>query len=653
MILCSDKFALNYKFLSELETYHKILSDYWGFTEFRPLQEEIIRSVMMNHDTLALMPTGGGKSLTFQVPALARDGLCLVITPLISLMQDQVENLKARKIKAVAIHSGLTSFELDIALDNCIYGDFKFLYLSPERLGTDLFLKRMESMNINLIAVDEAHCISQWGYDFRPSYLQIANIRKLLPDVPVLAVTATATPTVAEDIQEKLLFKEKNAIRQSFERKNLVYLVRKTEDKNAYMLKILTKQSGSGIIYVRNRKKTREIAEFLRANGIPALFYHAGLDTRERKQKQDEWTRNKVRVIVATNAFGMGIDKPDVRTVIHADLPDSPEAYFQEAGRAGRDGKKAYAVLLYQPADKLSLEKSHNVRFPDVETIRRIYQALGNYFQVIPGSGKGQVFDFDLMDFCQKFSFHSLIAYHALKHLERSGYIELTEDIDLPARVHFRIDRDELYKFQVANDRYDAVIKLMLRAYSGMFSDFVKIDEHNLAAKAKVTPELVMNALSSLNNMGVLYYLKPKKTPHIIYTAERLDDKSLLFGKREYEEQESMVRMRMETMIHYATTAYRCRSQMLLMYFGEMDPFPCKQCDVCLGPVEARPGSADKVQIQQEIKAILEKGPVDMPRLNSLIGHDLAHITAVLDELLESGRVRMHEGLLQWIMENE
>jgi ATP-dependent DNA helicase RecQ len=636
-----------------LETYRKILADYWGYTEFRPLQEEIIRSVMQNRDTLALMPTGGGKSITFQVPALAREGLCLVVTPLISLMQDQVENLRSRNIRATAIHSGLTSFELDIALDNCIYGDYKFLYLSPERLSTELFLKRLENMNINLIAVDEAHCISQWGYDFRPSYLQVAKIRKYLPGVPILALTATATPTVAADIQDRLLFREPNVIRQSFERKNLVYLVRHTEDKMAYMLKILKRQAGPSIIYVRNRKKTREIAEFLQKNGVSAQFYHAGMDNVERKRRQEEWTRNKMRVMVATNAFGMGIDKPDVRSVIHADLPDSPEAYFQEAGRAGRDGRKAFAVLLYQPADKLGLEKSHQVRFPDIETIRRIYQALGNYFQIIPGTGKNQVFDFDLMDFCQKFGFHSLVAFHSLKHLERAGYVELTEEIDLPARVHFKVDRDELYKFQVANDRYDAIIKLMLRVYAGMFSDFVKIDERNLATKAKVSAEAVIQALMSLQNMGILYYLKPKKTPHIIFTTERLEDKSLLFGKREYEEQESLVRMRMETMVHYATTFYRCRSQILLMYFGERDPFPCKLCDVCVESTTNAPVSYDRESILSHLRELLIQGPLSLTELNRVMQEDPESVTPVLDELIESGRVVIKEGLLHWLAENE
>jgi ATP-dependent DNA helicase RecQ len=636
-----------------LETYRKILSEYWGYTGFRSLQEEIIRSVMQNKDTLALLPTGGGKSITFQVPALARDGICLVITPLISLMQDQVENLKLRKIRAIAIHSGLSKFELDVALDNCIYGDYKFLYLSPERLSTDLFLKRLESMKVNLIAVDEAHCISQWGYDFRPSYLQIAKIREFLPGVPILALTATATPTVANDIQEKLLFREKNMIRQTFERKNLIYLVRKTEDKTAYLMRILSRQPGCGIIYARNRKKTKEIAEFLISKGISAQFYHAGLDQKDRRLRQEQWTRGKVRAMVATNAFGMGIDKPDVRTVIHMDLPDSPEAYFQEAGRAGRDGKKAYAVLLYQPADRLSIEKSHGVRFPDLDLIKRVYQALGNYLEVLPGSGKGQVFDFDLMDFCSKFSFYSLSAFHALKHLERAGYIELTEDIDLPARVHFRVDRDELYKFQIVNEAYDGIIKLLLRVYSGMFSDFVRIDEHNLAGKAKVPVQTIVTVLSTLSNMGILYYIKPKKTPQIIFTAERLSDKSLLFPKKDYEEQESLTKMRMDTMIHYVSEDHRCRSQMLLMYFGEKDPFRCGQCDVCMESGEKPLNRYDQDLIAGKIRHLIQTQSLTAQELNALVNEDTDKIARVLNDMFEQKWVGWSDGFLKWIGKEE
>jgi ATP-dependent DNA helicase RecQ len=645
--------VLNYNFLSELETFQKILSEYWGYSGFRPLQEEIIRSVMQDRDTLALMPTGGGKSITFQVPAMAREGLCLVVTPLISLMQDQVDNLRARNIRAVAVHSGLSRFELDIALDNCVYGEYKFLYLSPERLSTDLFLKRMENMKVNLIAVDEAHCISQWGYDFRPSYLEIAKIREYLPGVPVLALTATATPVVADDIQEQLGFRAKNVIRQTFERKNLVYLVRKTEDKDAYLLKILGRQKGSAIVYVRNRKKTREVAEFLNKNGIASHYYHAGLDQKVRKGRQEDWKKGRVTVMVATNAFGMGIDKPDVRVVVHLDLPDSPEAYFQEAGRAGRDGKKAYAVLLFQPADRLSVEKSHQVRFPDVDTIRRVYQALGNYFEVVPGSGKNLVFDFDLMDFSTKFGFHSLVAYHSLKHLERAGYIELTEELDLPARVFFRIDRDDLYNFQIKNEEFDGIIKLLLRSYSGMFSDFVRIDEATLAARAKVPLATITSILSTLHNMGIIYYIKPKKTPQVVFTAERLTDKSLLFPVRAYQEQEAISKNRLDTMIHYATEDYRCRSQMLLLYFGEQDPFRCGQCDVCTGAGSDGLPSPDDETIADRIRSILVGAPCSLQDIVARIDAEPERITAVLDRFFLENRVGRENGLLKWMGEKE
>jgi ATP-dependent DNA helicase RecQ len=508
-------------------------------------------------------------------------------------------------------------------------------------------------MKVNLIAVDEAHCISQWGYDFRPSYLQIAKIREFLPGVPILALTATATPTVANDIQEKLLFREKNMIRQTFERKNLIYLVRKTEDKTAYLMRILSRQPGCGIIYARNRKKTKEIAEFLISKGISAQFYHAGLDQKDRRLRQEQWTRGKVRAMVATNAFGMGIDKPDVRTVIHMDLPDSPEAYFQEAGRAGRDGKKAYAVLLYQPADRLSIEKSHGVRFPDLDLIKRVYQALGNYLEVLPGSGKGQVFDFDLMDFCSKFSFYSLSAFHALKHLERAGYIELTEDIDLPARVHFRVDRDELYKFQIVNEAYDGIIKLLLRVYSGMFSDFVRIDEHNLAGKAKVPVQTIVTVLSTLSNMGILYYIKPKKTPQIIFTAERLSDKSLLFPKKDYEEQESLTKMRMDTMIHYVSEDHRCRSQMLLMYFGEKDPFRCGQCDVCMESGEKPLNRYDQDLIAGKIRHLIQTQSLTAQELNALVNEDTDKIARVLNDMFEQKWVGWSDGFLKWIGKEE
>ncbi|MEA1876720.1 MAG: ATP-dependent DNA helicase RecQ [Bacteroidota bacterium] len=625
-----------------MEAYRKILTDYWGFNRFRPLQEEIINSIAEGKDTLALMPTGGGKSLTFQVPALAKPGLCLVITPLIALMRDQVENLKQRKIKAVAIHSGLSGYEIDIALDNCIYGDFKFLYLSPERLSSPLFLKRLESMRVNLLAVDEAHCISQWGYDFRPSYLKIAEIRKLLPGVPVIALTATATPKVAEDIQKNLEFRETNIIRQSFERKNLVYWVHSTEDKVMYLKRLLKQQPGSAIVYVRNRKRTKEIAETLTKEGYRADFYHAGLSVDDRNVKQQNWQVDKTRVMISTNAFGMGIDKPDVRLVVHWELPDSPESYFQEAGRAGRDGKKAFAVLMYHPSDKMSLNQSFRIRFPDVKVIRKVYQALGHFFQLVPGTGKGQVFEFDLRDFSAKFGFHSLVAFHSIKHLEKAGYIELSEELALPARIYFRVNRDDLYKFQIVNTQYDGIIKLLLRLYAGLFSDFVPVNESFVALKAGVKPELIERILTNLHYQGIIYYLKPTTNPRIAFTAERLNEKSLILPIDKYSWMEKEASTRLETMYYYAESEERCRSQILLMYFGEKDPFRCGQCDICKGKNKV---SVEELNIiQSKILSELAKSDLNPKELVILIGEEEVITDIAITELMDAKKIKMKAG---------
>lgn len=632
-----------------MERYLNILGQYWGFRVFRPMQDEIIRSVGEGRDTLALLPTGGGKSITYQVPALAKEGLALVITPLISLMTDQVDRLKKLGIKAVAIHSGLSRFEVDVALDNCIYGDYKLLYLSPERLGTELFLSRLDNINVNLIAVDEAHCISQWGYDFRPSYLRIAEIRDRLPGVPVLALTATATPEVVDDIQDKLRFSKHNVIRQTFERKNLAYVVRQTEDKASSLLRILNKQQGSGIVYARSRKRVEEIAALLLKNGISAGYYHAGLDVRKRTGLQHEWMHDKLRIMVATNAFGMGIDKENVRLVVHYELPNSPEAYFQEAGRAGRDGRKAYAVLLYHPSDHQSLEKAHTLRFPDVEMIRRVYQALGNFYQIIPGSGKGQAFNFNLKDFCSKFGFHTLAAYHALKHLERSGYIELTDEINLPSRIHFRITRDDLYKFQVANDRFDAVIRLILRTYPGLFSEFGRIDEETLAKKAKVRTGLIIQVLENLRNLGVIYYLKPQSNPQIIFTSERLENQSLLFPEKSYQQRKEAEKKRMNVMWHYASSDTRCRSQQLLLYFGEKDPFRCGQCDVCLRKHETGLSQYEADKIIHIIYETLKQGPVDQQELIELTHSDPSKAATIISYLTDRGFIAIRKGKVQMI----
>jgi ATP-dependent DNA helicase RecQ len=588
-----------------LEKFTQILTRYWGYSRFRPLQEEIIQSVYDGRDTLGLMPTGGGKSITFQVPALAKDGLCIVITPLIALMKDQVENLRRKEINAISIHSGMGREEIDIALDNCIYGEVKFLYLSPERLETDIFRARIEKMNINLIAVDESHCVSQWGYDFRPSYMKIARLRDYFPAVPFLALTATATPKVVEDIMERLEFREKNVFRKSFERKNLVYDVEFCEDKVQRIIKIINENPGTGIIYCRNRKKTRDLALILQKQGIRADYYNAGLSHAERNRKQEEWQKDKMQVIISTNAFGMGIDKPDVRFVIHLDLPDALEAYYQEAGRAGRDEKPARAVLLYNEADRRSVDQRIQISFPDLPVIKEVYNALGNYFQIPVGSGKEQNYDFILSDFISKFKFNALIAHNSLKVLQREGYIEMTEEINNPSRVHFKVARDDLYKFQIANENLDGFIKLLLRSYSGMFSSFVAIDENLLAKRSGIGFDGVYKYLLKLSNAGIIQYIPRKKNPVIFFTEERLDSKNLHFSVESYKFLKERYIDRANEMLLYASGHNKCRSQVLLSYFGEKNAARCGQCDVCRKRNELDLSSYEFDLILEELKGKL------------------------------------------------
>lgn len=620
-----------------MNIYQQILTKYWGHPNFRTLQDDIIKSVGNGNDTLGLMTTGGGKSITFQVPALAKDGLCLVITPLIALMKDQVANLVKRGIKAIMVYSGMTKNEIDVALENCIYGDYKFLYLSPERIGSELFKIRVQKMNVNLVAIDEAHCISQWGYDFRPSYLKIAELRDILPDVPFLALTATATPEVVEDIQEKLLFRKKNVLKTSFERKNLVYIVREVEDKQKYLLKIIGNVKGSGIVYVRTRRKSKEIKDFLKNNQISAEHYHAGLSNKIRTQKQTDWTRSKLRIIVATNAFGMGIDKADVRFVVHFDLPDSLEAYFQEAGRAGRDGKRAYAVLLFNSADEKKLDQQVKSNFPEISQIKRVYEALGNYFQIPVGSGKNGVFDFNIADFSSKYKFNLVNAYNSLKFLGREGYLELTEEINNPSKVHFLLDRDDLYKFQVANVKFDGFIKLLLRSYTGIFTEYVSINERSLAQNANVHIDIVYQYLSKLNNMKIIRYIPQKKTPLIIFTEERLDQKSLFISKENYKKRKECFVSRMQSVINYATNQDLCRSQVLLSYFGEKDSNPCGKCDVCKKGSKLKLGKQEFNSIMGNIKTLL------------------CEEALLLDQLVD--RIKFDEDktlkVIQWLFDND
>jgi ATP-dependent DNA helicase RecQ len=495
-------------------------------------------------------------------------------------MKDQVENLKKRHIKAMAIYSGMTAHEMDIAFDNAVYGDYKFLYLSPERLATDLFRARVQKMNVNLLAVDEAHCISQWGYDFRPSYLQISETRTLIPNAPVLAVTATATPVVAQDIMEKLHFKEKNLLQKSFERRNLVYVVRKADDKRNMLLKICRTISGTGIVYVRNRKSAQEFAELLNANQISADFYHAGLSTEMRNRKQDEWKRGATRIVVCTNAFGMGIDKPDVRFVVHIDLPESIEAYFQEAGRGGRDEKTAYAALLYNDTDKVSLEKRFRIAFPPLDTVKKVYQDIYSYYNLPYEAGKGTVHDFSLIDFAVRYNIHSLTAHSALQCLEREGYLEITDELDNPTRIMFTVVRDELYKLQVANADLDHFIKILLRLYGGLFSGYVNIDESFVAKAKGCTVQEVSAFLLKLSRLHVIGYIPRKRTPLIMFHKERLDEHNLRISTENYGQRKQCFEERMEAVLRYAITTTRCRSRQLLDYFGETDSYRCGRCDI-------------------------------------------------------------------------
>ena len=573
-----------------MDRYKGILKQYWGYDDFRGIQKEIIESICSGHDTLGLMPTGGGKSITFQVPALAQKGVSIVITPLIALMKDQVDHLLRRGIKAAAIYSGLTHEEIIITLENCIFGDVKLLYVSPERLASELFQTKLRHMKVSFITVDEAHCISQWGYDFRPSYLEIANIRKLLPGVPVLALTATATPAVVDDICEKLSRSEEcgvrsegfNVFRMSFVRKNLVYVVRQANDKREQLIHILSRLQGTAIVYVRSRQRTKEYAELLMKAGISATFYHAGLDTSVKDERQQAWQEGKTRVIVATNAFGMGIDKPDVRVVIHIDCPDSIEAYFQEAGRAGRDGLRSYAVLLYNNGDKRKLEKRVADTFPEKDYIRQVYEHLAFFYQIGIGSGYNHTFEFNIDKFCHAFHHFPIQVDSALKILTRAGYIEYTEEQDNQARLMFTISRGELYKLENNSPNEDKIITTLLRNYGGLFTDYHYIDEGFLASQTALEPQQVYQTLKGLGQRHILHFIPQKKTPYIRYTQRREDKEYLQFTPAIYEERLEQFRQRIQAVIQYATDDQVCRSRQLLRYFGETDSHDCGLCDVCL-----------------------------------------------------------------------
>ena len=635
---------------SQLSTLNsRILKQYWGYDRFRGIQEDIIDSISKNKDTLGLMPTGGGKSITFQVPALAKEGMCLVITPLIALMKDQVQNLKKRGIKALAIYSGMSRQDIIITLENCIFGNYKFLYISPERLDTEIFRTKLRKMHISMITVDESHCISQWGYDFRPAYLKIAEIRELLPDVPVLALTATATPEVVKDIQARLHFRHKNVFRMSFERNNLAYIVRKTENKTAELLHILRSMPGSAIVYVRNRRRTKEITELLNNEHITADFYHAGLDDATKDIRQHRWQSGESRVMVATNAFGMGIDKPDVRIVIHMDLPDSIEAYFQEAGRAGRDGQKAYAVILYAKSDKTTLHKRIPDTFPEKEYIRDVYEHLQYYYQMAMGDGLDCVREFNIEDFCRKFKYFPVPVDSALRILTQAGYLEYTAEQDSTSRILFTIRRDELYRLREMGEDMDRLIQAVLRSYTGVFTDYTYINEDSLAIRTGLTCRQIYEMLVHLAKLRIVSYIPHKKTPYIIYTRERVEAQRIHISPEVYEHRKARYETRINAMLDYVTNDTVCRSRMLLDYFGERNEHNCGQCDTCISlrsksKVSEQP---DREALCTKVCGILSRESLTPAGLLKQLPMDKELLTEILHRLSDEGKIIAVDGILQ------
>lgn len=625
----------------------EILRKYWKHDTFRPLQEDIINAVLSGKDTLALMPTGGGKSVCFQVPALARKGICVVVSPLIALMRDQVENLRKKGIDAVAIYAGMGKREVDILLDNCVFGNIKFLYLSPERLMSDLVRERIRYMKVNLFAVDEAHCISQWGYDFRPPYLQLAALRGLHPQVPVLALTATATSRVVADIQDQLLFRnrdEQTVLRMSFFRENLHYLVAEEENKMGRMLRLMQREKGSGIVYVRNRRETQEVARYLLQHGISADFYHAGLDAETRSERQDAWKQHRVRIMVATNAFGMGIDKSDVRFVLHLDLPESLEAYYQEAGRAGRDGKRAYAIVFFNQADIQQLEKNAEQSFPSIQEIKKIYHYLGNYFQLAYGAGSGLTFDFDVADFCNRYRLEVVRTLSALKFLERDGWLSFTESVFLPSRIRFEVNEQDLYRFQVEHAALDPFIKAILRTYGGAYDHYIPIREHELGRRSNRNYEQVVQTLQQLEKLEVLSYLPKSDKPQLQFLLPR-SDAAHLHIDHAYIAQRKEVRYGQLQAVKDYLDPRNCRSNTLLRYFGETPAAACGTCDVCLKKKKKSEEADLPALMQTDLAEILAEGPETLDRLVNRMKHGSEEERVVLiRQLLDEGKLKINNG---------
>ena len=623
------------------QTPESILKEYWGFDTFRPMQRDIIQSALDGRDTLALLPTGGGKSICFQVPALCTEGVCVVISPLIALMKDQVQNLKSRGIAAAAIFSGMNYRDIDRLFDNAVYGGLKFLYISPERLMTELAIERIKRMKVSFIAVDEAHCISQWGYDFRPSYLQIANIRDFLPQTPIIALTATATTDVVEDICQKLTFKKDfQVFQQDFNRPNLAYVVRNVEQKESKLFEILTKIKGSGIVYVRNRKRTKELALFLQSHKISADFYHAGLTPEERSQRQDDWIGDKTRIIVSTNAFGMGIDKPNVRTVVHLDLPDSLEAYFQEAGRGGRDGQKSYAVLLFNKNDITQLEYQFEMAFPEMREIKQVYGALGSYLQLAVGGGIGESFDFNIVEFTQRFNFEVLKAYACFRVLEQDGWLAFTEGIFMPAAIKIIIDREKLYDYQLKNKAYDLVLKGILRAFQGVLNDFVSFNELSLAQFLKMSIIDLEKILNHLTLEGIIEYRHKKDKPQLTFLRERVDNQSLTIDYTLYMFRKKRAEYRIRKAIEYAELGI-CRSQQLVHYFGQMDSKPCGVCDICVEQEKNALDSNDFEVFKEKISRLLKREPLTLKEIvDSFTEKNHTKVIQTIGFLLDEGLIK-------------
>ena len=619
------------------ETLKGILAKYWGYTDFRPGQECIINSIMNGIDTLALMPTGGGKSITYQLPAMAMEGLCIVVTPLIALMKDQVDRLRRMGIAATAIHSGMSYHQIDIALDNCVYGDIKFLYVAPERLATEAFRLRVDRMKVNLLAVDEAHCISQWGYDFRPSYLRIAEIRAKIPGTPILALTASATEMVADDIMHQLHFAEKHIIRTSFARPNLSYAVRHTDDKNEQLLRIVNNVEGSGIVYMRSREGCEQIAELLCTNGHSASYYHAGLPHLERSIRQEEWTSGKTRIIVATNAFGMGIDKADVRFVIHYSMCDSLESYYQEAGRAGRDGKRSYAVLLAASDDNSRIEKHFEAEFPPLAEIKDIYEKICSYLQIAIGDGLYASFLFNIHDFCAREHIYGGKVRAALKLLQQNGYMTLTEESENPARIMFCISRDDLYKIRIDRRDLDHIIRTILRMYNGVFIEFRAIDEREIATVSGYTVEHVKELLKRMWQMRIIRYVPSNTSPMIFMDEERLPVQDIYIAPETYIHRKNLIAERFENMLSYLNNDSECRSVVMQRYFGDIQATPCGICDCCLAARrQAKTAISD---LRSQLLDLLRKEALAPRDLARMLKYEPAKVAAEIDKLREERKI--------------